>query len=97
MPTLKFHELRHTFASLMVSYGIPMFELSRLMGHGSIAVTDGCLCPHVQEGLLRATASDSRGLAHEWRSVRRPEAHTCVLGKGLRQQTLCSEATEGHQ
>lgn len=41
MPTLKFHELRHTFASLMVSYGVSMFELSRLMGHGSIAVTDG--------------------------------------------------------
>ncbi|MCO4239566.1 site-specific integrase [Pseudarthrobacter sp. MDT3-28] len=41
MPTLKFHELRHTFASLMVSYGVSMFELSRLMGHGSITVTDG--------------------------------------------------------
>lgn len=40
MPTLKFHELRHTFASLMVSYGVSMFELSRLMGHGSITVTD---------------------------------------------------------
>ncbi|MFD5276831.1 tyrosine-type recombinase/integrase [Pseudarthrobacter sp. NPDC058362] len=41
MPTLKFHELRHTFASLMAGYGLSMFELSRLMGHGSITVTDG--------------------------------------------------------
>ncbi|GAB3535896.1 site-specific integrase [Arthrobacter tecti] len=40
-PTLKFHELRHSFASLMVSYGVSMFELSRLMGHSSITVTDG--------------------------------------------------------
>ncbi|EMY35751.1 phage integrase family protein [Arthrobacter crystallopoietes BAB-32] len=39
-PTLKFHELRHTFASLMVSFGVSMFELSRLMGHSSITVTD---------------------------------------------------------
>lgn len=40
-PTLRFHELRHTFASLMASYGVEMFELSRLMGHSSITVTDG--------------------------------------------------------
>lgn len=26
MPTLKFHELRHTFASLMVSYGVSMLS-----------------------------------------------------------------------
>lgn len=40
-PTLRFHELRHTFASLMASYGVSMFELSRMMGHSSITVTDG--------------------------------------------------------
>lgn len=40
IPSLKFHELRHTFASLMVSFGVQMFELSRLMGHSSITVTD---------------------------------------------------------
>lgn len=39
--TLRFHDLRHTFASLMASYGVSMFELSRMMGHSSITVTDG--------------------------------------------------------
>lgn len=38
--TLRFHELRHTFGALMASYGVSMFELSRMMGHGSITVTD---------------------------------------------------------
>lgn len=39
-PELKLHELRHTFATLALETGMDMFELSRLMGHASYAVTD---------------------------------------------------------
>ncbi|MFF2348082.1 tyrosine-type recombinase/integrase [Pseudarthrobacter sp. NPDC058119] len=64
MPTLKFHELRHTFASLMAGYGVSMFELSRLMGHGSITVTDGVYAhlykkdySELRQRIARATGS----------------------------------------
>lgn len=40
-PELKLHELRHTFATLVLESGaFDMFELSRLMGHASVAITD---------------------------------------------------------
>jgi integrase len=32
-PTLKFHSLRHTYASLCVAAGIPAFDISRFTGH----------------------------------------------------------------
>lgn len=67
-PTLKFHELRHTFASLMVSFGVSMFELSRLMGHSSITVTDGVYAhmykkdySDLRERIARATAQGDGG------------------------------------
>jgi hypothetical protein len=40
-PELKFHSLRHTYASLCVAAGIPPLELSRFMGHSKVATTLG--------------------------------------------------------
>jgi integrase len=40
-PALKFHSLRHTYASLCVAAGITPLELSRFMGHTSVTVTLG--------------------------------------------------------
>ena len=41
MPELKLHELRHTFATLVLESGaFDLFEVSRLMGHASYVVTD---------------------------------------------------------
>ena len=37
---LRFHDLRHTFASLCAEAGVPMVKVSRWMGHGSIVTTD---------------------------------------------------------
>lgn len=33
------HQLRHGFGTLMVDYGVPLLEVSRLMGHSSVTVT----------------------------------------------------------
>lgn len=39
LPPITLHGLRHSFASVANSQGIPMFDISRTLGHSSIAVT----------------------------------------------------------
>jgi integrase len=38
-PGLKFHALRHTYASLRVAAGIPPLQLSRFVGHAKVTTT----------------------------------------------------------
>lgn len=38
-PKLKFHSLRHTFASRLVQKGVSIYEVSKLLGHSDIRVT----------------------------------------------------------
>ena len=35
-----FHTLRHTFASWLVMEGVPLFEVSKLLRHASIQMTE---------------------------------------------------------
>ena len=37
---MRFHDLRHTCASLWFEAGIPLAVISRWLGHASVAVTD---------------------------------------------------------
>ena len=37
--TLKFHALRHTYASLCVAAGTPPLEIARFMGHAKVTTT----------------------------------------------------------
>jgi len=37
---LHFHSLRHTFASLLVQDGVPLYHVQRLLGHSSARVTE---------------------------------------------------------
>jgi integrase len=37
---LRFHDLRHTFASLCAEAGVPMYKASRWMGHANVSITD---------------------------------------------------------
>lgn len=39
-PKLHFHSLRHTFASLLVQEGVPLYNVQRLLGHSSMRVTE---------------------------------------------------------
>lgn len=38
---LKWHSLRHTYASLMAGAGVDIYKVSRWMGHSNVSVTDG--------------------------------------------------------
>ena len=39
-PKLNFHSLRHTFASWLVQKGVSIYEVSKLLGHSDIKVTE---------------------------------------------------------
>jgi len=39
-PKLNFHSLRHTFASWLVQRGVSIYEVSKLLGHSDIKVTE---------------------------------------------------------
>lgn len=39
MPTLHYHDLRHTTASLMIQAGVPIFTVGEILGHRSIQTT----------------------------------------------------------
>lgn len=39
LPEIRFHDLRHTAASLMLNQGIPLYIVSRILGHSKPSVT----------------------------------------------------------
>lgn len=39
LPKIRFHDLRHTAASLMLNHGIPLLVISRILGHSKPSVT----------------------------------------------------------
>jgi integrase len=52
---LRFHDLRHTFASRLVQGGVPLFEVMHLTGHKSLSMVQryAHLAPDFQEGAIR--------------------------------------------
>jgi integrase len=39
MPDMRFHDLRHTAASLMLNHGVPVIVVSRRLGHARASIT----------------------------------------------------------
>ena len=52
LPDMRFHDLRHSAASLMLAQGIPLRSIQDILGHSSIALTAN-LYAHVGEQLRR--------------------------------------------
>lgn len=40
LPDVRFHDLRHTFASLLINEGVSLYEVQRLLGHHHITMTE---------------------------------------------------------
>jgi len=52
LPSIRFHDLRHTAASLMLNHGIPVLIVSKRLGHAKPSITldiYGHLIPSMQE------------------------------------------------
>jgi len=52
LPAFRFHDLRHTSASLMLNYDIPVIIVSRRLGHARASITSdvyGHLLPNMQD------------------------------------------------
>jgi integrase len=54
LPKIRFHDLRHTAASLMLNHGVPVLIVSKRLGHAKVSITldtYGHLIPQMQEGV----------------------------------------------
>lgn len=52
-PKLKFHSLRHTFASWLVQKGVSIYHVSKLLGHANVETTE--IYSHLRAEDLRAS------------------------------------------
>jgi integrase len=57
LPRIRFHDLRHTWATLALGAGVPLKVVSEILGHSSLAIT-GDLYSHVSPGMMEG-ASDT--------------------------------------
>ena len=53
--SIRFHDLRHTAATLMLTEGVPLTTISKTLGHSGIAITAD-LYAHVGDDLQKAAA-----------------------------------------
>ena len=58
-PTVRLHDLRHTFASDLVSRGVSIYFVSKLIGHTNVATTQRYADPNQQA--LREAANQFGG------------------------------------
>ena len=62
LPHISLHGLRHSFASVANSQGVPMFDISRTLGHSSLAVTSNIYTHLFDATQTRALAAVARAI-----------------------------------
>jgi integrase len=77
LPVIRFHDMRHTAASIMLANGIPIMVVSRILGHSSAAITlrvYGHLMPggmeEAAELMDMVTAAVPIEMAREWQTIK---------------------------
>ena len=63
LPHITLHGLRHSFASVANSQGIPMYDISRTLGHSSIAVTSNIYTHLFDDTASQALTAVARAIA----------------------------------
>lgn len=59
LPSVRFHDLRHAAGSIMLKNGIPMYTVSRVLGHSNVATTVDTY-GHVEEKAFGEAAAGMR-------------------------------------
>lgn len=62
LPKIRFHDLRHTAATLMLADGVPLVTVSKILGHSSPAVTANIYAHALDEAKSQAIAGLSKQL-----------------------------------
>ena len=60
LPRIRFHDLRHTFATLALSANVPLKVVSDILGHANISITGDCyshVIPSMQEDATSRVAA----------------------------------------
>ncbi|MEO2033088.1 MAG: tyrosine-type recombinase/integrase [Planctomycetaceae bacterium] len=57
VPVIVWHEMRHTTATLLLESGIPIHNVSELLGHASSVVTSMIYAHATKTGMERVTAT----------------------------------------
>lgn len=70
LPVIKFHALRHTFASIAVSMGEPILTVSMLLGHYSPSITAKYYAKVDEKGKARSMKNVSQQISIERKKVR---------------------------
>lgn len=67
LPRLRFHDLRHQFASIQLSLGVPITVVSKMMGHANTAIT-----ADLYSHLLDDTAKQQAEATTAWLRPQKP-------------------------
>lgn len=62
LPEIRFHDLRHTAATLMLANGVPLVTVSKILGHSSPAITAAIYAHALDESKSLAIAALSQQL-----------------------------------
>jgi integrase len=62
LPSIRFHDLRHTAATLMLDSGVPLVTVSKILGHSSPAITATIYAHALDESKSQAIATLSQQL-----------------------------------
>ena len=65
LPAVRFHDLRHSAATALLSAGVPLAVISEWLGHSGIAITASTYAAVVPELLTEAAAAMDRAMGDE--------------------------------
>jgi integrase len=68
---IRFHDLRHTAATLMLADGVPLITVSKVLGHSSPSITSSIYAHALDESKSEAIA----GLSKRLKRKKRPDSH----------------------
>jgi integrase len=76
LPRIRFHDLRHTAATLMLANGVPLVTVSKILGHSSPAVTAQIYAHALDESKAEAIAALSQQLRRDGAPITHTITHT---------------------